>query len=292
MLAVVLDVDTGVDDALALIFAVRSPALRVRGVTCVYGNTGVDRVVDNTLRVLSVLGAVVPMSAGGRVSVPAPVSVPVAVAAAVPALVPVARGAARPLSGDIRPRRRVHGRDGMGDLGLPPPNVAAGPVPAADLLTGAGTVLALGPLTTLAGLGRERLGRIGHLVISGGTRGRDPNLEADPEAAAVVLAAVPRVTAYGPVFADVPIRRTDAEALLASPDPGARLAGRLAEYRLDRFGGEAATLGDAGAVAAVIRPDLLRTRRGELYGVEVELAEAVDGEAARRLFLETLAPRG
>jgi pyrimidine-specific ribonucleoside hydrolase len=258
---IVLDVDTGVDDALALILAVRSPALRVRGVTCVYGNTGVDRVVDNTLRVLSVLG------------------VPV----------PIARGAAVPLTGDARPPRRVHGRDGMGDLGLPPPGAATAPTSAFDLLASAETVIALGPLTTLARLGRERLRRIGHLVISGGSRGRDPNLEADPEAAATVLAAVPRVTAYGPVFADVPLRRTDADAMLASPDPGARLAGRLAEYQLNRFGGEAATLGDAGAVAVVIRPGLLRTRRGRLYGAEVNLAEAVDGEAARRLFLATVA---
>jgi pyrimidine-specific ribonucleoside hydrolase len=261
---VVVDIDTGVDDALALILALRSPALRVRGVTCVYGNTGVDRVVDNTLRVLSVLGSAVP----------------------------VVRGAGVPLSGDARPPRRVHGRDGMGDLGLPPAGVHAVPLSAADVLGSVGTVIALGPLTNLARLGADRLRRIGHLVISGGSRGRDPNLEADPVAAATVLAAVGRVTAYGPVFADVPVRRTDAEALLASADPGTRLAGRLVEYQLDRFGGEAATLGDAGAVAAVIRPDLLRSRRGRLCGTEVDLAEAVDGAAARRLFLDTVVRGG
>ncbi|MDD9204939.1 nucleoside hydrolase, partial [Georgenia sp. 10Sc9-8] len=54
---VVLDVDTGTDDALALLYALRSPTLRVRAVTCVSGNVPLDRVVANTRRVLGVLGA-------------------------------------------------------------------------------------------------------------------------------------------------------------------------------------------------------------------------------------------
>ena len=45
---VILDVDTGVDDALALLLAVRSPDLDVRAVTCVAGNTDVDQVLRNT----------------------------------------------------------------------------------------------------------------------------------------------------------------------------------------------------------------------------------------------------
>ena len=42
-----LDVDTGVDDALALLLAARSPQLNVKGVTCVAGNVPIDRVVRN-----------------------------------------------------------------------------------------------------------------------------------------------------------------------------------------------------------------------------------------------------
>ena len=52
-----LDVDTGVDDALALLLAARSPDLDIRGVTCVSGNVPVDLVVRNTLDVLEVGGA-------------------------------------------------------------------------------------------------------------------------------------------------------------------------------------------------------------------------------------------
>jgi pyrimidine-specific ribonucleoside hydrolase len=275
-LNVVLDVDTGVDDALALIFALRAgtairAGLRVSAVTCVAGNTGVEQVVTNTLTVLSAVGG---------------------------SSIPVGRGAAVPLDGVARPPRLVHGSDGMGDLDLQGVRGTAGAADALTLLRSVlssvapVTVVALGPLTNLALLLRSWPGaaaRIAHLVVSAGLPGPDPNLEYDPTAAAVVLAAVPRVTAYGPVFADVLVRRADAESLLGSTDPGARLAGRLVEHQLNRFGGDAATIGDAGAVAAVLAPDLLTTVPGRLCGFAVRLAWAVDAERARRLFLDTVA---
>ena len=89
---VVLDVDTGVEDALALLLAVRHPALELRAVSCVAGNTHVDQVVANTLKVLDAAGA---------------------------GDVPVARGAERPLLEPARDAHHVHGADGMADLGLP-----------------------------------------------------------------------------------------------------------------------------------------------------------------------------
>src|SRR6476660_1897905 len=62
---VVLDVDTGVDDACALLLAARHPALDLRAVTCVGGNATVDDVVANTLTVLDVAGrADVPVARG------------------------------------------------------------------------------------------------------------------------------------------------------------------------------------------------------------------------------------
>src|SRR3954462_4112775 len=91
-LPVVLDVDTGVDDACALLLAAQHPGLDLVAVTCVAGNAGVDDVVANTLTVLQ---------AAGRPDVP------------------VARGAARPLLEPVRHARHVHGEDGMGDLAWP-----------------------------------------------------------------------------------------------------------------------------------------------------------------------------
>jgi pyrimidine-specific ribonucleoside hydrolase len=86
---VVLDVDTGVDDACALVLAARHPGIDVRAVTCVAGNAPLDDVVRNTRIVLG---------AAGRLDVP------------------VGRGARRPLLEAARPARHVHGEDGMGDL--------------------------------------------------------------------------------------------------------------------------------------------------------------------------------
>ena len=90
--AVILDVDTGVDDALAILFAVAHPDLDVRGITCVAGNAGLDQVVANTLRILDAAGA---------------------------PDVPVAAGARRPLIEAARSASQVHGADGLGGVELP-----------------------------------------------------------------------------------------------------------------------------------------------------------------------------
>ena len=89
---VILDVDTGVDDACAVLLAALHPDVELRAVTCVSGNSSVDNVVRNTLKVLDV---------ARRPDVP------------------VARGAARPLLEPRGDARHVHGEDGMADLGWP-----------------------------------------------------------------------------------------------------------------------------------------------------------------------------
>ena len=89
---VVLDVDTGVDDACALLLASLHPALDLKAVTCVGGNAPLADVVRNTLTVLD---------AAGRGDVP------------------VAAGADRPLLEEPVDARHVHGEDGMGDLDWP-----------------------------------------------------------------------------------------------------------------------------------------------------------------------------
>ena len=53
---VILDVDTGTDDAVALMLAVLHPDVELVAVTCVGGNTPVENVVENTLRVLDWIG--------------------------------------------------------------------------------------------------------------------------------------------------------------------------------------------------------------------------------------------
>lgn len=268
---VVLDVDTGLDDACALLLAALHPALDLRGVTCVAGNAGVDQVVANTLAVLA---------AAGRPDVP------------------VARGADRPLLEPARQARHVHGEDGLGDLdraalALPAVTAAPAPVHAVELLRQLVeaapepvTLVPLGPLTNVALLLRtypRTAQRLRRIVFMGGAAGignatacAEFNVWQDPEAAAIVLEAarelgVP-VTMYGlDVFYDVRVTRADARELLASRSPAARLAGALVEVQCTRFDADAATIGDAGAVCAVLDPAGLQTAS---LGVHVELAGA------------------
>ncbi len=61
---VILDVDTGTDDALAILMALTDPGLEVIGITVTQGNQPLENCVDNTLRVVDLLGADVPVYAG------------------------------------------------------------------------------------------------------------------------------------------------------------------------------------------------------------------------------------
>jgi Inosine-uridine nucleoside N-ribohydrolase len=307
---VILDVDTGVDDALALLLAIRSPDLDVRAVTCVAGNADVDQVVRNTLVVLDAAGA-------GEV--------------------PVARGADKPL---LEPRhvRQVHGADGLADLGLPDSRRTPHDGSAVELLRAtieqadaAVTLVTLAPMTNIALLLRthpEVADGIARIVFMGGaaasgnvTAVAEFNVWQDPEAAAIVLRSNVPLTMYGlDVFYDVTVDAATAQALADSDEGGAQLAGRLISHQVRRGGGASGTIGDAGAVAVVIAPDLITTarhpvrvelsgtwtrgqtvvdrRRGagegdDLPGVppgEVDVALAIDGERARQLFLDVVAP--
>ncbi|MEJ2577866.1 MAG: nucleoside hydrolase [Kineosporiaceae bacterium] len=275
---VVLDVDTGVDDALAVLFAARHPGLDLRAVTCVAGNAEVDQVVRNTLIVLD---------AAGRTDVP------------------VGRGAPRPLLEPGRPARHVHGEDGMGDLGLPEPSRGPDPRHAITLLrdvlvdaAASGeriTLVPLAPMTNIALLLRtypEAATGLARIVFMGGaalvgnaTAAAEFNVWHDPEAAAVVLdaaaeAGVP-VTMYGlDVFGQVRVTGEEADRLAASPDPAARLGGRIVRFQCERFATPDATIGDAGAVCAVARPEGLATRalpvRVELSGTWTRGQTVVD----------------
>ena len=305
---VALDVDTGVDDGLAILLACRHPSLDLVAISCVAGNAGVDQVVSNTLKVLDV--------------------------AAAPDI-PVARGMPRPLVAPPGPARRVHGDDGMADLGLPASRRSVVGADAVELLrstlataTEPITLIALGPLTNLAVLVQtypELLRRLDRIVFVGGavevddaTSAREFNLRHDPEAAATVLGCGVPLTMYGlEVFLQATVSAAEVGALCASDDPAARLAGLLLRHQLARTGGTAAALGDAGAVAAVLRPDLLETVRrhvrieladpslrgrtvvdpaptneldhdGHAVGGPVEVALEADGAALTRLFLDAL----
>ena len=100
----VLDVDTGMDDAMALLLAQNCPGVDLLAVTVVNGNCSVQQALQNTLQVLDAAGA--------------------------PADLPVAQGFEQPLVEPMHPCASVHGNDGLGDLQppLPPSRRKAGAV--------------------------------------------------------------------------------------------------------------------------------------------------------------------
>jgi pyrimidine-specific ribonucleoside hydrolase len=262
---VICDVDTGIDDAMALLLAVRHPGVDLRAVTCVVGNASLEQVVANTLYVLDAAGA---------------------------GDVPVARGAARPLLAPPQDAGHVHGADGLGGFSRPSDRRISG-LSAIELLrrellaaiaTGERiTLVPLAPMTNIALLlrtypdvapGIERIVFMGGAAGSGNaTAVAEFNVWHDPEAAAVTLAAAGEldipVTMYGlDVFYDVVVDGEDAAALRTRPDAGAQLAGGLIDAQRALYGSEAITIGDAGAVCAVIDPEGVGTAR---YPVRVEV---------------------
>jgi pyrimidine-specific ribonucleoside hydrolase len=250
----ILDVDTGVDDAFALLFAARHPGFDLLGVSCVDGNVDVDKVVLNTLTVLDAAGA---------------------------DTVPVARGAQRPLVNRPSYATEVHGQDGLGDLGLPmstrQPVAEHAVTFLRDLVTASPepvVLVALAPLTNIALLVRtypEVFDNIAQLVIMGGAIGQgnatataEFNVWHDPEAAAVVFSSGLPITMYGlDVFHTLQLAPELAEQLAASADPGAALGGQLVLAQLLRQASDLTaesfvTLGDYGAVALVAEPEAAR----------------------------------
>lgn len=271
-LPVLLDVDTGGDDALALLLAVASPALDVRGITCVAGNCPLEKVVNNTLTLLDAIEA--------------------------PA-VPVAVGMDRPILGGGLPPPELHGSDGMGDLGLPRPRRTAVDIHAVEFLRRSLesaaeklTMICLAPLSNIAMLLRmypRCVDKIARLYVMGGTfaaagnatPAAEFNICCDPEAAAIVFDSGLPVTLY-PLdpFMQVWFTQEEAKALSETASASARIAGGIALHYCRFFGADFSLIGDAGTVAAVIDPEGATMARSpmrvELSGEETRGATVFD----------------
>lgn len=176
MSVVFADVDTGIDDALAVIYLLASPDADLVGIASTGGNIAVGQVCANNLSLLELCGA---------------------------ADIPVSKGADEPLGGRWPDHPKFHGPKGIGYAELPASNrrltdydattawIAAAHSHAGDLIG-----LVTGPLTNLAlALRAEpalpRLLR--RLVIMGGMFDGQPitewNIRVDPEAASEVFTA-------------------------------------------------------------------------------------------------------
>jgi inosine-uridine nucleoside N-ribohydrolase len=259
---VIVDCDPGLDDALALLLVVASPELELLGVTTVAGNQTVNKTTANALRVLAL---------AGREDVR------------------VARGADRPLVGELLVADDAHGDSGLGGLVLPEPKTEPAKEHAVDFLAeqllGADrpiTLFALGPLTNLALLlalhpdatrGIERIVLMGGAIGEGNqTASAEFNIWIDPEAAASVFQSGLDVTMVGlDVTNRAVLTPQDADRLRGGGPVGAAAATMLDFYlgfyeTAYEHGG--APIHDAVAVAQALGPGVVTTLARR---VEIEL---------------------
>jgi purine nucleosidase len=179
-LPLILDVDTGIDDSLALLYAAASPDAELVAATCVSGNVEARQVATNTLQILEL---------AGRTDVE------------------VALGREIPLVRALETTPETHGPEGLGYAELPPPIRPISDRHAVDVILdtalerpGEIQLVTLGPLTNLAiaVLREPRLPALlrGYTLMGGAygvpgntTPTNEWNVHCDPDAAQIVFRA-------------------------------------------------------------------------------------------------------
>jgi inosine-uridine nucleoside N-ribohydrolase len=268
---VIIDTDPGVDDALALLFAMRSAELKIEGITPVAGNVPLELTLPNALRMVEIAGR---------------------------ADIPVAVGAKWPLMRRLVTAAQVHGENGLGGAVFPEPTTKPIAEPAAEFIRGIVrkypgevTLLTIGPLTNIATAlnGDPELAvMVRSLVMMGGslsggniTPAAEFNIYVDPEAARIVFQSGIPITMVG---LDV-TRRTSltddhVHVLQAAENPVSLAAAKIARKAIDHTRAQGFLVGpnmhDSLAVAAFLDPSILKWKE---YYVDVETAgELTAGE--------------
>jgi purine nucleosidase len=300
---VILDMDPGIDDALALILALKSPEVQVLGITTVAGNAPVEMTSANTRRVLECLDA---------------------------GSIPVAMGAANPLNHPLEDALSYHGPDGLGNCGLPLPLTPLYPAKAWDFLArsvldapGELTLVATGPLTNVAyafELHPELPGLLARLVLMGGAYSLTPygkgnctpfaefNIWQDPEAAHIVFNSGADIFAVGLDVTMDPaacLNSQHLEQIKTKHTPAAHLAAQLVQYEIKYHG--CCRMHDPLALAMLLDASLLDFISARVEVVEgndwdrgatrilpsdssqlIHVASAVDGPCFLKLFLSRI----
>jgi inosine-uridine nucleoside N-ribohydrolase len=268
---IIIDTDPGVDDALAILLALRSPELKVEAITPVAGNVPLDYTLPNALRLVEI---------AGRTDVP------------------VAAGASHPLVRNLITAAHVHGNNGLAGVDFPPPKIKPVQETATEIIRrlvrsnpGEITIVAVGPLTNIATVLRADpalSGLLGSIVIMGGslsggnvTPAAEFNLYADPEAARIVFDAGAPLTMVGlDVTRKVLFTPNHLKVLQASTTPWAQAAARIMAATIERLNRGPhpmlEAMHDPLTVANLIDPGILTLKD---YYVEVEtLGEFTAGE--------------
>ena len=277
---IVIDCDPGHDDAIAILLALASPEVELRGITTVAGNQTLEKTTRNALKMLEL---------AGRTDIP------------------VAAGADAPLKRTLRVAANVHGESGLDGPDLPEPTTKPVEEHAADVLDTwlePGVVLVpTGPLTNVALLLERHpdvTQRVERIVWMGGalaegnvTPAAEFNAFVDPEAAAAVFGSGIPVTMIGlDITHKALFTRAHADRLRGTGRAGravAELSDFFQRFHESRYGFDGSPIHDALAVAEVIDPSLV-TRLD--CNVEIETAsQYCDGRTVVDRWLVTDRPK-
>jgi inosine-uridine nucleoside N-ribohydrolase len=251
---VILDVDPGHDDAVALMLACGHPDLDLLAVTTIAGNVPLEKTTHNALRVLSLVGCTD---------------------------VPVGVGASEPLERPLHTAEDIHGKSGLdGPEEIPEANFGPDERGAVALIadtlrssTEPVTLVPVGPLTNIATFLREHpdlKDRVARISLMGGSMGHgnttpaaEFNIYVDPEAAGEVFESGLPITMSGlDITHQAGAGPDERERLRTTGRVGGVVAGFLNYFAATYegvFGFDAPPLHDPVAVAAVLEPDLLKT---------------------------------
>jgi inosine-uridine nucleoside N-ribohydrolase len=264
MKRILIDCDPGHDDMMAIMLACASAELELSGVTTVAGNQTGEKTYRNALRTLTLIG---------RTDIP------------------VARGADKPLLRALTVAPEIHGVTGLDGADLPEPSFQGVAESAASFLvrTIMGsrdplTLVPTGPLTNvaLALLEEPNLaGKLERIVLMGGavadsniSPAAEFNIYVDPEAAKIVFGSgIPIVMVGLDVTNKALLSFIDIDEMASWKGRVSRVVAPLlrffAQANRDIFGFAGAPLHDALAVAHLLRPEVIGTRR---MNVEIETA--------------------
>ncbi|KAM0025683.1 putative inosine nucleosidase [Helianthus debilis subsp. tardiflorus] len=257
---IIIDTDPGIDDAMAIFLALRSPEVNVIGLTTIYGNVYTTLATRNALHLLEVAGRTdIPVAEGSHVSYVKATKLRVA---------------------DF-----VHGVDGLGNQNFPQPksksiekSAAEYLVEQARLYPGEITLVALGPLTNIAlaiELDPTFTKNIGQIVLLGGAflvngnvnPASEANIFGDPEAADIVFTCGADVLAIGlNVTHQVILTDHDRDILAESDGIFAKYLSKILEfyfsYHRDAYNMKGVYLHDPTTILAAVNPSLMTYTEG------------------------------
>lgn len=253
---IIIDTDPGIDDAMAIFYALASPELDVIGLTTVFGNVATDLCTTNALRLLEI---------AGRTDIP------------------VAVGALNPLAMKFRGGAAfVHGDDGQGNVHLPLPKTRPIDLHAVDFIVqevmkapGEVTLVALGPLTNvaLALLMKPAIAQnLREIVLMGGnafvpgnaTPTAEANILNDPEAADTVFSADCTITMIGlDVTEKVMMDAATLDRMGTFANPRAQYLSQIVRYYQafykNRYGEDSIYVHDSTTITYLLAPELFKT---------------------------------